>query len=74
VERKWDWWGPEGWVGMVSLGGNRWKGLCTEVDNPERGWVAEEVGLEHGRWGDNSRNPEVGELSAWGECSGVGMP
>jgi len=32
--------------------------------SPERGWVAEEVGLEHERWEDNSRNPEMGELSA----------
>jgi len=22
--------GRKGWVGMVSLGGNRWNGLCTE--------------------------------------------
>jgi len=32
--------------------------------------VTEEVGPEHGRWGDNSRNLEMGELSAWEECSG----
>jgi len=40
------------------------------VGNSERRWVAEEVDLEHGRWADNFRNPEVGELSAWEECSG----
>jgi len=40
------------------------------VGNLERGWVAVEVGLEHGRWGDNSRNPKVGKLSAWEQCSG----
>jgi len=28
-----------GWVGMVSLGGDRWKGLCTEWVIPnEGGW------------------------------------
>jgi len=30
--------------------------------------VAEEVNLENGRWGDNSRNPEGG-LPAWEQCS-----
>jgi len=47
------------------------EGFVHCVGNPERGWVAEEVGLEHGRWKDNSQNPEVGKLSAWEECSGV---
>jgi len=28
------------------------------VGNSEGGWVAEEVNLEHRRWGDNSRIPE----------------
>jgi len=42
----------------------RWPGLGGEGaqlagagrggGNPERGWVAEEMDLEHGHWGDNS--------------------
>jgi len=39
VEREWDWWGQEGWIGMVRLGGDKWEGLCTKwVILNEGGW------------------------------------
>jgi len=63
VEREWDWWGPERWVGMVRLGSDRWKGLCT------RGVI-----LNEGRWrrkwtwnrntGETILEARMGELSA----------
>jgi len=55
---------------MVMLRGDMLKGLCT-MGNPEQRWMAEEVDLEHGRCGDNSRSPEGGtvrmETIFWGK-------
>jgi len=42
------------------------------MGNPERGWVAKEVDLEHGRWEDNSRSPEEWNCSHGNHILGVG--
>jgi len=62
--------GRRGWVGMVSLGGNRWKGLCTEwVILNEGRWQAEEVDRARAL-GRQFSKPGSRELSAWEQCSG----
>jgi len=51
------------------------EGFVHCVGNPEQGWVAEEVDLEHGLWGDNSQSTEGGTVCKgtifWGKMPHV---